>query len=193
MRIYTYFDCSPRAPGQGDVIRLWRDSWQHRGWEPRILNPRTFVAHRWFKPLRKIVRECCADPVDQIRRMRWLALAVAGGGWFCEYDVMNYGFTPPPRNPGFSARSYAPGNPLVYLNKAVCQDIVRCLLGGASEFRAFKEACVYCDCWVDHHVDYGSQFRDTSKTVHFDSDSILERHRLPISKAMVIEAFPRAI
>jgi hypothetical protein len=92
--IYTYFDASLGLPGQGEMIFHWYHSWKKHGWEPRMLHPRTYVGHPQRNKLRKVLKN--HDPVERARLMRFLALSTLGKNvLFSEYDVVNYGFTPP--------------------------------------------------------------------------------------------------
>lgn len=93
--IYTYFDASLALPGQGEMLFHWYHSWKKHGWEPRLLHPRTIVSHPWRKPVRKVLAKLFQDPVEQARRMAWLALdTLKKNVFFSEYDVINYDIDP---------------------------------------------------------------------------------------------------
>lgn len=68
--IYTYFD--PRL-GRGELIRLWKESWERQGWVARILGPGDCS------------KEFLNDESPQIN-----ALRAVGGGMFAACDVINY-------------------------------------------------------------------------------------------------------
>lgn len=94
--IYTYFDASLAKSGQGEIFFHWYHSWKKHGWEPRLIHPRTYVGHRLRGPFRKCLAKAFPnDPVEQARRMAWLALDALGKNvFFSEYDVINYGLDP---------------------------------------------------------------------------------------------------
>jgi hypothetical protein len=79
--IYTYFEGRPGGESDGDLIRLWAESWRRYGWTPRILTPTYIRRHKLFKQ---------TAPQDRWR----LALKATGGGWFSKFDVMNAGLRP---------------------------------------------------------------------------------------------------
>lgn len=124
-----------------------------------------------------------AEPILRCELLRWLAMDAIGGGWFSEYDVINYG---PPNHPVRKYRSSRAhyGLALVYLTRTTCQEIVRRLLDGADQSLAFAGANVYIDCWPDIHREYNEFGWDVAETVHFstrsveDAGIVVPKHRL---------------
>lgn len=90
--VFSYFDASANVPDQGQVIRLWHDSWKRHGWTPRLLNPRNARLHPWFE---RAVDKLGAA-IEAPNFARWFALdrAASGTALFVHYDVMNFGLRP---------------------------------------------------------------------------------------------------
>jgi len=196
MVINTFFDATDIVPGQGEIIRLWRDSWQSRGWEPRILNPRTFA----YDPRRKIFLERAKrDATSQksyYRLTRWLALAAAGGGWMCEYDVINFDLRTPMVS--VSSKSFSPFNALAHLDKAAADKVVDAFIGFERPIHddtlLFAIALIYSDVWPDIHANYGDgRAWEIAKTVHFGSTEIEKVHGACLEKHRVVDACGRSV
>lgn len=104
MNIYTYYEVVPGLPSQAELIHLWDQSWRKRGWTPRLLTQRDAERHPMFNQFKARVH---TYPTANNRRyedacyFRWLALAQHGGGWMCDYDVINFAFFPQTRKLDF--------------------------------------------------------------------------------------------
>jgi hypothetical protein len=192
-KIFTYFDTTYLFPEQGELIRLWRDSWKRRGWEPRILNPRTFAHTRRRKHFLEKARQVAPDTLSYYRLVRWLALAEVGGGWFCEYDVINFSFQP--QSAGGS-RSFSPGNSLVYLKSSEVKRVVRTFLANdfmITDVRLFHYADIHIDYCPAKHVDFGDAGWCNADTVHFGCDAIQSQFGFSVSKYRVVDSCGRTI
>lgn len=76
--IFTYWDSTDSAPPrQAELLRLWERSWSARGWNPRILTIRNAREHAAFKQ---------AHPAAHY----FLALEMAGGGYYADVRSINY-------------------------------------------------------------------------------------------------------
>jgi len=77
-------------------IEAWRASWTRHGWQPQLLNTSHAAIHPRF---RKLTAELMRRPTVNFASYevacfhRWVAMANFGG-WMCDYDVVNRGFTP---------------------------------------------------------------------------------------------------
>ena len=99
MNIYTYFI---PIPGKSDneemaLIRLWQESWRLQGWNPIILSEENLPKDKAFASmLRKFRRKptTMKPGLSYSWFCRWLAVAEQGGGFMCDYDVINYSFQP---------------------------------------------------------------------------------------------------
>lgn len=93
MRIFSFYGDVPQL-NRYDELRLsivWRARWNAAGWTPFILGEHDARKHPMFD-------EFCAATInlptvnpklyEHFCRLRWLALAQAGGGWMSDLDVM---------------------------------------------------------------------------------------------------------
>jgi hypothetical protein len=79
------------------LIELWQISWESVGWEPRILTEADLPKDRTSRALLKAFRRHPSlnrRGLDYSCFARWLAVVQQGGGFMCDYDVMNYHFEP---------------------------------------------------------------------------------------------------
>jgi hypothetical protein len=99
--VYTF--CAPihgKIPEhEAALVDLWRDSWSANGWEAIVLDESSVQVDQEvakmllaYRALPSINRK----KLDYYCYVRWLAVAQAGGGFMCDYDVINYGFRPRP-------------------------------------------------------------------------------------------------
>ncbi len=100
-KVYTF--CAPidgKIPEhEAALVDLWRESWNANGWEAIVLDEsavrvdeevaRMLLAYRDLPSINR-------RKLDYYCYVRWLAVAQAGGGFMCDYDVINYGFGPRP-------------------------------------------------------------------------------------------------
>lgn len=105
--IYTYFDDTVASPGepQREILDLWQRSWASRGWKPVVLTPANAGFHPLYEKVTQHIRQEHRGPnpfdYEVACFHRWLALAQVGGGggYTCDYDVMNYSLPPLPARP----------------------------------------------------------------------------------------------
>jgi hypothetical protein len=113
MNIYTYYEVVAGINAQAELIRVWDQSWRRRGWVPRILTKRDAERHPRFREFHDRVN---TYPTANNREYenacyyRWLALSQVGGGWMCDYDVINFAFYPQTRTLAFEIpeQAYVP-------------------------------------------------------------------------------------
>lgn len=99
MKIFTFLGpvAGKSRSEEFALVQLWQTSWSARGWEPVVLTPSDLPTDR---ATRKLLRHFAALPSRNKRRLdmwcyaRWLAVAHMGGGFMCDYDVINYEFSP---------------------------------------------------------------------------------------------------
>lgn len=123
MRIYTYHEYVPELPHAESLLPLWSESWRKNGWEPVVLNRSHAEQHPnyiEFLEKYKSLPTVNASGYELACYLRWLALAVVGGGWMSDSDVMCYGFKP--QAPPEKMTIYSRGN-------GICP----CLVSGSSE------------------------------------------------------------
>lgn len=96
MNIYTYYEKVPqmKRDNQLELIEIWEKSWKKYGWNPIVLDKNhtncseSEVEYFFSLPTanHKIYEVACF--------LRWNAMSNIGGGWMCDYDVVNCGFLP---------------------------------------------------------------------------------------------------
>jgi hypothetical protein len=97
-KVFTFY-----SPVEGKVekeelalIDLWKRSWLSQGWEPVVLS---YESLDDSPELRELMKEFKRLPsinkynLDYWCYLRWVAVAQQGGGFMCDYDVINYSFS----------------------------------------------------------------------------------------------------
>jgi len=110
-RVYTYYDdldCYDDARKQiyQGMINEWKKSWSRAGWDPVVLSRKDAEAHPYFPEYSALIKASLAkkqnlnpENYELACFIRWLAVANKGGGFMCDYDVLNKGFKPGQRFP----------------------------------------------------------------------------------------------
>jgi len=96
MNVYTYYDnvLEISSDAQLELIEIWKESWKKNGWNPIVLD--------------KSFLNCSDNEMNYLKNLpsvnpknyelscflRWNAMSNIGGGWMCDYDVINCGFSP---------------------------------------------------------------------------------------------------
>jgi hypothetical protein len=100
-RVYTF--CAPilgKDPGhEAALVDLWRESWIANGWDAVVLDESSVRVDDEVTRMLLTYRELPSinrKKLDYYCYVRWLAVAQAGGGFMCDYDVVNYSFAPRP-------------------------------------------------------------------------------------------------
>lgn len=141
--VYTYYhgmyeEGMPNADAaeaqqQFDMINWWKRSWAKRGWAPRVLTQADAKRHPMFHPITERLKQLpTVNPIEYELACyhRWLAVAVMGGGFMSDYDVINY---------SFDARE--PTDNLVIYETHYCrEDITPSCVGGTE--RGFMDAVI---------------------------------------------------
>lgn len=99
MRIYTYYTPVPGKSDQEEMalIECWKNSWHARGWDPVVLGERDVPNAKEYQQMLKGFRRqptTMKPGLSYAWFCRWLAVAEQGGGFMCDYDVINYSFEP---------------------------------------------------------------------------------------------------
>lgn len=93
MKIYSYMADVPELNAE-DELRLeilWRRRWSDIDIEPVVLNEHIARQHPFFAEFNDVVSRLPSNNPAAYERacwLRWLALAVVGGGWMSDFDVM---------------------------------------------------------------------------------------------------------
>jgi hypothetical protein len=163
-KVYCYFDASVGSPHQGEIIRLWHRSWALKGWDVRMLSPRTL----WRSPLLKNL----PDWENQLDARRFLSLVKVGGGLLVHYDVINFGLKPSQFQLSFDAVSSG----MIFMTG----DTARSLRRRFNNKTRFK-------C-LDYVIDFDEPDWSWASLVHFSTPTCAG-----IPKAQVIDNCGRSI
>lgn len=148
LKVFTYFMPIPRKDPAEELalIEVWKESWRARAWEPVVLDESDIPDDRESKQLMRAFRRqptLLKPGLALASFARWLAVARQGGGFMCDYDVINYSFEP-----------REVGEIMVY------ERHVPCLVSGTSE--EFLRICgVFAGYRADHKDRIGWR-KDTS-------------------------------
>uniref|UniRef100_A0A7S4QUY7 Alpha 1,4-glycosyltransferase domain-containing protein n=1 Tax=Ditylum brightwellii TaxID=49249 RepID=A0A7S4QUY7_9STRA len=73
------------------MLATWKQAWEDAGWETKVLTIEDAMEHSNFHYFNTTLREFKYGKkfreYDVLCFFRWLALAMSGGGWSCDYDV----------------------------------------------------------------------------------------------------------
>lgn len=97
MKIYTYHEFVPEIPHGHKLLDLWKSSWEKAGWDPIVLDRSHAEQHpNYSEYIEKYKALPSINPpgYELACYLRWLAMAVVGGGWMSDSDVIPYGFKP---------------------------------------------------------------------------------------------------
>lgn len=96
--VFTYFrpcvDVAALAE-QRRILAIWEKNWRDAGWEPIILTETHARKHPEFERYRKAFEAMpTVSPKDYEMAcwLRWMAMAVIGGGFMIDYDVLSNGY-----------------------------------------------------------------------------------------------------
>jgi hypothetical protein len=95
MKIYTYYEPVPGISLEDStrLLLLWKENWKYFGREPVVLNEEIARKHPRFSEIYdKVSRLPTINPkgYDLSCYLRYLAMAVVGGGVMCDYDLFCY-------------------------------------------------------------------------------------------------------
>ncbi|MGH2954252.1 MAG: hypothetical protein ACRDK9_09560 [Solirubrobacterales bacterium] len=109
--LHTYHEPSPELTGYYDSDRLietWERAWADAGWRTRILTLAEAREHpRWPGYDADIHRLPTINPrsYEDTNYHRWMAMAVVGGGFMSDTDVLLLGHWEPRADPGLTVYS----------------------------------------------------------------------------------------
>lgn len=114
------------------VLEIWEKSWRYYGWEPVILTEKDICIDSNYSSLLKNIKTIPTKndfEYEKVCYLRWLAM-LGKSGWFCDYDMINYGFTPCEYQDKIatSSKYYTIGASTVYGPKSFYQKIVSTLI-----------------------------------------------------------------
>jgi hypothetical protein len=143
--MYTFFEWIPprsRGTSMSDgadkaLITEWKAAWKAAGWHPMVLTLQDAKKHPQYNDYAPKLNKIPMLGVDglggtviynQLCFLRWLAVAAAGGGYLCDYDVFPVSNAPPQLAPPHS------GNFTVYCRiKYSKRAGIPCFMSGATD------------------------------------------------------------
>ena len=163
--IYTYYDDLPtfdddRKKLHLNMIKIWKDNWQKAGWNPVVLSRKDAESHPFYQEYIASIKEKLMSKKGQTKTeyelacfTRWLAVANRGGGFMCDYDVLNKG--------GFRPLHEMPNKLTAY------QHFVPCLVSGSAE--SFLYACrIFANCDSDKAGTWYQEDKNANKVKKFN-------------------------
>jgi hypothetical protein len=156
VKVYTYYS-EIKFSAQSDLISVWKQSWEKRGFEPVVLSVADAKRHPYYKCFQEVVRSqseqmgFALSAYGEACWMRWLAYASLGeSGLFivCDYDVMNRNFPVPEKLP----------EGLVFWDGA-CPSVAS---GNSEDFLRFCKSVEFMDveCFLEAHKKPIPHFHD---------------------------------
>ncbi len=92
--VYTYYEPIASMPDEEALVALWKDAWSAAGFTPVVLNEDHAQRHPAYDDMLAHIRRHLpsVNPYgyDTACYLRWLAMAVVGGGLMSDADVMPY-------------------------------------------------------------------------------------------------------
>jgi hypothetical protein len=83
---------------QREQVEVWKKAWSDSGWRVKVLGLEDAQKHPLFNVLKERIAKfsiCANTEFQRLCFIRWLAMAVDGGGWMSDYDILPLDFNPP--------------------------------------------------------------------------------------------------
>lgn len=203
MKIYTFYHklVDLIHNDQIKLIDLWSKSWSYYGWTPVVLMMDDVTSHPNYETFNTICRKYPTVNGLEFKVMcylRWIPMS-SRGGWFTDYDVINYGFEPIDYGDKIVTTTCQIGGSTVFgpisfykhvvetiQNYTVTDTDVITLNGKTSPHLSdlyLLSKTIRPDLMLDIEKCYGNDGYETSKLVHYGSAYIKRPHnRLDVIK-----------
>jgi len=88
-KMHTFFTPVSNSPDTA-LLEVWKKSWSDAGWEPVVLTLEDARRHPDYKRFIEAFEsaEYKLKDYDRMCFLRWLAMAMSGGGWMSDYDTL---------------------------------------------------------------------------------------------------------
>lgn len=96
-RVYTYYQSIPNFRDDLEMIEIWKANWRQHCWEPIVLNVTHAMNHESYESfLANVTRlpTVNSKAYEISCYVRYLAMAVVGGGIMVDNDMINIDFKP---------------------------------------------------------------------------------------------------
>jgi hypothetical protein len=96
--MHTFFEPLKNTTGMDILdhmlmLRIWEEEWQAAGWETKVVTLDDAKNHSLYEAMEKEAERMFPnDSYYRFRLYRYLAVAAAGGGWMCDYDIFPTNF-----------------------------------------------------------------------------------------------------
>eukprot|EP00559_Dactyliosolen_fragilissimus_P001887 CAMPEP_0184864732 /NCGR_PEP_ID=MMETSP0580-20130426/15946_1 /TAXON_ID=1118495 /ORGANISM="Dactyliosolen fragilissimus" /LENGTH=288 /DNA_ID=CAMNT_0027363643 /DNA_START=119 /DNA_END=985 /DNA_ORIENTATION=- len=94
--MHTFYQ--PVNTGESDLLDAWKEVWQERGFETKILTMDDAMSYPRFNEIRDAILgkvgtgNVNTERYNEMCFFRWFAMVASGGGWMCDYDVFPLNF-----------------------------------------------------------------------------------------------------
>jgi len=88
-KMHTFFTPVSNSPDTS-LLDVWKKSWSDAGWEPVVLTLEDARKHPDYRRFIEAFEsaEYKLKDYDRMCFLRWLAMAMSGGGWMSDYDTL---------------------------------------------------------------------------------------------------------
>jgi len=91
--MHTFYHSIDSEAGMEYALRLWREEWERKGFDTKILNLEDAKKHPDFEEIEKIMIPLHGSTgYNAICFYRWFAMVVSGGGWMSDHDTFPTNF-----------------------------------------------------------------------------------------------------
>lgn len=98
--MHTFYEPTPEwtgmnLEGETKLLEVWKESWENKGWETKVLNRDDAKKHPDFETLEKKLKELSVGAYNRVCYYRWLAMASIDedSGWMSDYDLFPLNLT----------------------------------------------------------------------------------------------------
>lgn len=131
-KIHTFFKPifefgSKRTNEELIILDFWKRSWCFYGWEPIVHSYEELVFLKDYESLKNRIKDFPTRndrEYEEVCYLRWL-LMQEDGGWFSDYDIMNYGFWPIHYNCNLIATADTVGGNVIWGSPAFYKNLIK--------------------------------------------------------------------
>lgn len=175
MKVHTFFKPifefgQERTDRELALIDLWKKSWKFYGWEPIVHSHEELPILENYQQLKNKIKDFPTRnnrEYEEACYLRWL-LMQEEGGWFSDYDIMNYGFWPTEYDYNVVSTGKHLGGNAIY---------------GTSDFYKFLIQHFLEEDFSAYHIIY----KKNGKEIHHISDMVIMDKILPEKKVMTLD------
>lgn len=135
MKVYCFYEpisvfINNQISSDERMIDYWKKSWSFYGWEPIVLRLKDIKKNEAYKSL--LDRVLAFPTTNHLEfevycYLRWLCM-IERGGWFSDFDVINYGFRPAAYGNSVVSAGESLGGSVIYGPKNFYKKIINTFL-----------------------------------------------------------------